>query len=99
MKICPPLKSLLRPALVAIVCVAVSGSCTQNRDDLQQAADAIRQHAARQKPAFRNDAINFNGSLSAVEGGDGVCACITVCNKKGNDCASACSPPNCAPWP
>jgi len=97
-------KSLLQGfALCVVLIIAVSllaARCSRERDDLQVAANAIRRHAAKQRSAFQNGPLTFNGSLSAK---DGVCACLTVCelDKKGRplNCASACSPPKCAPWP
>ena len=91
------LGSSFRAMLVLLVLMTVSGSCNARRDDLQQAAGVIRQHAAKQKAAFRTGPIRFHGTLSAAEGSDGVCACLTVCNADGTGCVSSCSPPKCAP--
>jgi hypothetical protein len=87
--------SLFRVGLLGVALVVLNGSCTQRGDELQQAGGAIRQHAARNNPAFRTERIRFSGTIDAVDS-DGTCACIKVCNSKGENCTGcSCSPASC----
>lgn len=88
-------KPLLWGVLLVVALIAVNGSCSQQDDELTRAADLIRQHAAKQNPAFRHGRIRFSGILDD-SGSDGVCACIQVCDANGGNCTScSCSPSGC----
>lgn len=92
-------KPMLRIGLLVLVFVSLSskcpqqGDCSHQGDEVNQAAELIRQHAIKQNPAFRNQRVQFRGTK---DGGDGVCACIQVCNSQGENCtACSCSPSGC----
>lgn len=85
---------LRRVSLLGIVLIAVSG-CGREGDEVKQAGDSIRQHAAKQNPAFGAGRIRFSGTIDGA-GSAGVCGCLKVCDSKGENCtACSCSPAGC----
>lgn len=87
-------RSRLHVCLLAVVLVVLYASCARQGDELTQVADGIRQHAAKQNPAFRAGRLRYVGTIDDANS-DGVCACIQVCDSKGNCTSCVCSPANC----
>ena len=86
---------LLRISLLGVVLVAMSAGCDRRGDELKQAGDAIRQHAAKQNPAFGAGRIRFSGAIDGTVS-DNLCMCVKVCDTKGENCTPCdCSPANC----
>lgn len=88
------IRRFLQLGLLGVAVIVVSGSCAQQRDEVQQVQDAITQYAARQNVPYRNQRFRFSGVIDGAAG-DG-CACLKVCDSKGQNCtACVCSPANC----
>jgi len=86
---------LLRVSLLGVILITLSGGCSREGDEVKQAGDAIRQHVAKQNPTFGAGRIRFSGTIDGAAS-DGVCACIQVCDSKGQNCTTcSCSPANC----
>jgi hypothetical protein len=92
MKLFIAVRPVLQVSLLGIVIVAMSVGCNREGEEVKQARDAIRQHAAKQNPSFGAGDIRFSG---IIDGGDG-CMCLKVCNSKGENCTPCvCDPANC----
>jgi hypothetical protein len=85
-------------ALIGLLFVAIFNSCVQRQkgNEINQAADLIKEHAIKSNPALKGKRLKVNMSIDGGISSNDPCACIVVCDGNGENCTSCvCSPANC----
>jgi hypothetical protein len=92
-------KSLLRTTLVFLVglftvCGFTNCKRANDGDEIKKATEIIKEYAMKANPALRGQKLRVSMDIDGTV--NEVCACIQVCDSKGQNCtACSCSPKNC----
>lgn len=79
-----------------LVAFSFLASCQRPRSAEASLGPTIRGIAERAEPRLRGRNLRFTGNILGIDGGNGVCACLKVCDANGENCTSCvCDPADC----